>query len=550
YKIYEAVYNSNLSTEKESIYDFIQIGNNSDGRYFVDMSASESISNISNFIPIDEIKTEPTQTTPTQLSTQPSEVQEEVEISSNAKGLAAALTNPTELAKSKGNLTQSYPVEFRGNTYKDAEAAYQALKSTATKDEGPNSTYNLMVDIIKAKLQQHPRLVSEITKQGGSAWILSSTHQPTKQNNVWETGGKNWFIKALNDAYLSTQPSTSVEGAEVAPERTEQFSEFGTDYRFNIKNNVVTSGEFRQKGRDWQPMNSKNVVSKYTSLSQKPKQEVPSVEPGAPTLTIFEARNVQIDYTAGQTKALSDVQNLINANKQGYYLLAGYAGTGKTTIAENIARYARLKGRPAIVLAPTNKAAKVLNDKLKAAGVSSEATTIHKAIYGEPNPLTGEWVIGAAIKNSVLIIDESSMISKELMNDLIGATNKNNILIFMGDSFQLEPVGEDSGLFKGKVTEVKNSQTELTEVKRQSLDSNVLKVATLTRIEGKPYIPAISIQDFKVAKSKSEFIDDFKSAIKNGEDVVMIVATNNERIAMNNVARQVKFEAQKTILNE
>jgi hypothetical protein len=157
-----------------------------------------------------------------QPSTEPSEVQEGVEISSNAKGLAAALTNPTELAKSKGNLTQSYPVEFRGKTYKDAEAAYQALKSTATKDEGPNSTYNLMVDIIKAKLQQHPRLVSEITKQGGSAWILSSTHQPTKQNSVWETGGKNWFIKALNDAYLSTtqpvsQPTVKPTKAPVSP---------------------------------------------------------------------------------------------------------------------------------------------------------------------------------------------------------------------------------------------------------------------------------------------------------------------------------------------
>jgi hypothetical protein len=126
-----------------------------------------------------------------------------VEISSNAKGLAAALTNPTELAKSKGNLKQSYPVEFRGKTYKDAETAYQSLKGTATKDDGPNNTYNLMVDIIKAKLEQHPKLVSEINKQGGSSWILSSTHQPTKQNTVWETGGENWFIKSLNDAYVS-----------------------------------------------------------------------------------------------------------------------------------------------------------------------------------------------------------------------------------------------------------------------------------------------------------------------------------------------------------
>jgi len=132
-----------------------------------------------------------------------------VEISSNAKGLAAALTNPTELAKYKGNLTQSYPITFRGKTYIDSEAAYQALKSTATKDNGPNNTYNLMVDIIKTKLEQYPRLVTEIINQGGSAWILNSTHQPTRQNNVWETGGKNWFIKALNDAYIAITSSTT-----------------------------------------------------------------------------------------------------------------------------------------------------------------------------------------------------------------------------------------------------------------------------------------------------------------------------------------------------
>jgi len=136
-----------------------------------------------------------------------------VEISSNAKGLAAALTNPTELAKSKGNLTQSYPIEFNGKTYKDVEAAYQALKDKSesiTKPTKENSkNYKLMVDLIKAKLQQHSRLVSEITKQGGSTWVLSSTHQPTNANTVWETGGKNWFIEALNDAYLSTQPTTA-----------------------------------------------------------------------------------------------------------------------------------------------------------------------------------------------------------------------------------------------------------------------------------------------------------------------------------------------------
>jgi len=177
-----------------------------------------------------------------------------VEISSNAKGLAAALTNPTELAKYKGNLTQSYPVTFRGKTYIDSEAAYQALKSTATKDNGPNNTYNLMVDIIKTKLEQYPRLVTEIINQGGSAWILNSTHQPTRQNSVWETGGKNWFIKALNDAYIAITSSTTQQPVvdeitiqkmteimkEIYPEAvTDQSQSVTTDDKFMAAKMVV-----------------------------------------------------------------------------------------------------------------------------------------------------------------------------------------------------------------------------------------------------------------------------------------------------------------------
>ena len=77
-------------------------------------------------------------TTPAKISTQQQgSVKQGVEISSNAKGLAAELTNPTELAKSKGNLTQSYPIEFNGKTYKDVEAAYQALKDKSESTTKP-----------------------------------------------------------------------------------------------------------------------------------------------------------------------------------------------------------------------------------------------------------------------------------------------------------------------------------------------------------------------------------------------------------------------------
>ena len=140
-----------------------------------------------------------------------------IDISSNTKGLGGALTNPTSLAKNKRKITREYPVELQGKIYKDAETAYQALKETATKDEGPNSTYNLMVQIIKAKLEQHPVLTEKITEQGGTQFILKSTHQPTTKNTVWETGGKNWFIKALNEAYLSIVPIEEPNNLGIQP---------------------------------------------------------------------------------------------------------------------------------------------------------------------------------------------------------------------------------------------------------------------------------------------------------------------------------------------
>ena len=384
----------------------------------------------------------------------------------------------------------------------------------------------------------------------GKPFILSDRTVLVFDGKNRNVGHKIEFDSSLKGRMPDYLPEVSVNKAFTGLNQKDRYVKT-KNYRTVLTLRKVTDDgkAIKKFDKNTQELVYKNGVYSIVSKSTQPSTSVKRKDQ-VPTFTIFESRNIMIDYTEGQIKALSDIQNLIDTDNQGYYLLAGYAGTGKTTIAENIARYAQLKGRDSVVLAPTNKAAKVLNDKLKAAGVKSEASTIHKAIYGEPNPLTGEWVIGSEIKNSVLIIDESSMISKELMEDLMTSTKRNNILIFMGDSFQLEPVGEDSGLFKGKVTEVKNNQTELTEVKRQSLDSNVLKVATLTRIEKKPYVPSSTISDFKVTKSRNEFVSDFKSSIKNNEDAVMIVATNNERVAMNNVARNEKFGEKINSLNK
>lgn len=113
--------------------------------------------------------------------------------------LGAALTNPTELARQKGNLHRSYPVRFNNKHYPDAETAYQVLKPQAVDN------VELMAEIIVAKFKQHPDLAADVQTRGGAAWLRTCTHftnARTEGAQRWEGAGINSpFIRVLADAY-------------------------------------------------------------------------------------------------------------------------------------------------------------------------------------------------------------------------------------------------------------------------------------------------------------------------------------------------------------
>jgi exodeoxyribonuclease-5 len=112
--------------------------------------------------------------------------------------------------------------------------------------------------------------------------------------------------------------------------------------------------------------------------------------------------------------------------------LGGYAGTGKTTVikvlAQALPEYA--------ICAYTGKAANVLRKK------EMNASTIHSLIY---QPVTNwDGTVEFVLKHSHelgykgFIVDESSMVSKEIYEDLL---TFNLPIVFVGDHGQLEPVG-------------------------------------------------------------------------------------------------------------
>ena len=121
----------------------------------------------------------------------------------------ASLTNPTELARKKGKLARSYPVlDKTGRVWPDSEAAYRVFKTgDTTRDE------QVMVRIIRAKLEQHPELVEGITARGGVAFLERCNHLVGVKNSRWEGRGReSRFIRCLIAAYQGVGKKRVLDG--------------------------------------------------------------------------------------------------------------------------------------------------------------------------------------------------------------------------------------------------------------------------------------------------------------------------------------------------
>jgi len=254
--------------------------------------------------------------------------------------------------------------------------------------------------------------------------------------------------------------------------------------------------------------------------------------------TIFESRKTEITYTAGQTEALTKISNFLKTDDS-FFLLAGYSGCGKTTIAENIANFTN-----ASILAPTNAALNRLREKIDNEKLSY--ATIHRALYGG---IDTSKVQRGLLPRKTYIIDEASMIDAFILNDLIKqAILKRNKLIIIGDSFQLEPVGKDPFLFKWNLIKPeifkKENFHELNEVKRY--DGDLLTIATSLRTNNKPEIKLPASGDLTIV---SKFSKQLSKDIKENSSYVVITSTNATRVDYNKKIREYRYKLDPEELN-
>lgn len=251
-----------------------------------------------------------------------------------------------------------------------------------------------------------------------------------------------------------------------------------------------------------------------------------------------------------QVDALNFMSDFVNSHETSM-TLAGYAGTGKTSIMEMLAQKMRKQGKQVMFTATTNQAARVLGERIKKSGF--ETTTLHKAFginvkvdeeqaYDERN--TKQEASGKVrmLPGATVIIDESSMIDEKSYKTINDIARQNGLkIIYVGDPAQLPPVGEDkiSIVFR----ENNGNMRTLTIVERTG-DNAILKEATNLR-SGKPLSGESDFnKDGKgvayISQSNKEelrkIVEKFAPELKDNPNLFRILAFTNKAVTKYNEA--------------
>ena len=167
--------------------------------------------------------------------------------------------------------------------------------------------------------------------------------------------------------------------------------------------------------------------------------------------------------------------------------MAGYAGTGKSTIVFAVIKELVRLGKRIAITAPTNKAVEVVRNIAIKQGLSVDCFTIHQLMGLSIVDKRGKRSLEQTSPSKVYLydlvfLDECSMVGKELWDSITAQFLDRNLLlsnrklILMGDPAQLYPVGEGlSPTFKVE------QKIVMKEVVRQTGNSPLLDFVTATR---------------------------------------------------------------------
>jgi hypothetical protein len=267
-----------------------------------------------------------------------------------------------------------------------------------------------------------------------------------------------------------------------------------------------------------------------------------------------------ITFNVEQYDGIGKIRVWLKVEGVTFFTLAGYAGTGKSTILDEY-------NWGVVVSAPTHKAKKVI---MNATG--EEGLTLHSLCGLRPdvnldefnpnNPIFNPIAIPRICDYNFVIVDEASMINNELFELIKTLTKKSQTkVLFMGDPAQIPPVGEkESVVFTQSDIEIH----WLTKIERQN-DTNPLAFVydalrnNLDRQDG-GFLRQSNMNDlgegviFTVNKAefRKALLEKFASdEYKKDTDFVKVIAWRNKTVkAANKVIRTALLGEDKTDIIE
>ena len=221
--------------------------------------------------------------------------------------------------------------------------------------------------------------------------------------------------------------------------------------------------------------------------------------------------------TANQMKGL---KTAVARHRAGYKFttIAGYAGTGKSTLVRYIIDALNVEEDRVCHCAFTGKAAEVLKKK-----GNKNVATLHRLLYEHiPRPAGGFFRKPKPfIDYDVIVVDEVSMAPKSLMELLF----KHQVyVICLGDPFQLPPIDKDEDNHL-----LDDPHIFLDEIMRQEEDSEIIQLTM--KIRNQEPIDYFNGNEVKIIP-----YSDLNTGVLQWGDQIL-TATNAKRQAINNQMR-------------
>ena len=236
--------------------------------------------------------------------------------------------------------------------------------------------------------------------------------------------------------------------------------------------------------------------------------------------------------------------------KHNVSVLTGAAGSGKSSITKALSRIYRRCGFTVYHLSPTAKAARRLEECIG----TTDAQTVHKFLGMKKD---GEYKgKGSYGDETVLIVDEASMLDIILFNYLLIGANLTTRILLIGDNHQLPSV-QAGNVLGDLIASKKVHVSELTDVMRQKENSNIIKYCTMIN-DGEVFDP-VEAPDFHYEEFgegdelKSFFYEKYLEEVKeNGLNEVQVITPYKKgELGMDNlntfIQNKYNFEGKETI---